>query len=81
MKFEFKRDNRAQLTVIGLLMIFLTILTASILMPTLLVSVGWISANLTAGGFVAEAIMSNLLPLFILVTLLATISMYGAPQR
>jgi len=73
-------DRRAQLTVVGLLMIFLTILVLSVLTPSILTAVGTISANLTADDKPVEALIVNLVPLFLLVTLLSTIALYGSPQ-
>jgi len=73
-------DRRGQLTVVGLLMIFLTILVLAVLTPAILESVGTISQNLTDDGKPVEAVIVNLVPLFILVTLLSTIALYGSPQ-
>lgn len=73
-------DIKGQLTVVGLLMIFLTIMVLSILMPTVLDATDTMSANLTTAGLTSESAIVKLIPLFIIVTLLSTIALYGAPQ-
>ncbi len=73
-------DAVGQLTVVGLLMIFLTIMVLSILMPTVLDATDGMAGNLTDAGLPAESAIVKLIPLFILVTLLSTIALYGAPQ-
>jgi len=73
-------DNHGQLTVVGLLMIFLTIMVLSILMPTILDATEVMSGNLTTAELPAESAIVKLIPLFIIVTLLSTIALYGAPQ-
>ena len=73
-------DTVGQLTVVGLLMIFLTIMVLSILMPTVLDATEDMSGNLTNASLPAEATIVKLIPLFIIVTLLSTIALYGAPQ-
>lgn len=80
-RIEHFRDSRyGQLTVVGLLLIFLTIMVLSVLMGTVITAVGTMADNLTTGGYTAEAVMIRLVPLFIIVTLLSTIALYGAPQ-
>ena len=73
-------NDRGQLTVVGLLMIFLTIMVLSILMPVILDATDDMSGNLTVAGLPAESSIVKLIPLFIIVTLLSTIALYGAPQ-
>ena len=73
-------DISGQLTVVGLLMIFLTIMVLSILMPTVLDATDTMAANLTTAGLTSESVIVKLIPLFIIVTLLSTIALYGAPQ-
>lgn len=73
-------DAVGQLTVVGLLMIFLTIMVLSILMPTVLDATDSMAGNLTTAGLPAESTIVKLIPLFIIVTLLSTIALYGAPQ-
>lgn len=73
-------DAVGQLTVVGLLMIFLTIMVLSILMPTVLDATDGMAGNLTDSGLPAESTIVKLIPLFIIVTLLSTIALYGAPQ-
>lgn len=73
-------DIKGQLTVVGLLMIFLTIMVMSILMPTILDATDEMSGNLTAAGLPAESTIVKLVPLFLITVLLSTIALYGAPQ-
>lgn len=73
-------DNHGQLTVVGLLMIFLTIMVLSILMPTILDATEDMSDNLTAAGLPSESAIVKLIPLFVIITLLSTVALYGAPQ-
>ena len=73
-------DIKGQLPVVGLLMIFLTIMVLSILMPTVLDATDTMSTNLTTAGLTSESVIVKLIPLFIIVTLLSTIALYGAPQ-
>jgi uncharacterized BrkB/YihY/UPF0761 family membrane protein len=77
---ELKKNHNAQMTVVGLLLIFLTIMVLSVLMPSIITAVGTMAGNLTTGGYISEAIMVKFVPLFIIVTLLSTIALYGAPQ-
>lgn len=73
-------DDKGQLTVVGLLMIFLTIMVLSILMPTILDATEDMAGNLTVAGLPAESTIVKLIPMFIIVVLLSTIALYGAPQ-
>lgn len=77
---KFRDSHSAQLTVVGLLLIFLTIMVLSVLMPTVITAVGDMAGNLTAAGYTTEAVMIKLTPLFIIIVLLSTIALYGAPQ-
>ena len=74
-------NKKAQLTVVGLLMIFLGILVLSIMMPNILLHVGYMATNLTTYGYTSEALLVKLIPLFVLVTLLASIAVYGTTQQ
>ena len=74
------RPIKGQLTVPGLLMIFLTLMVFKILTPTILTAVTAIEGNLTVGGYVEEANLVALIPLFLLVVLLSSIALYAAPQ-
>lgn len=69
-----------QLTVIGILMIFLSIMVLSALSDTITSTTHNMSDNLTAAGYAEEGMLINLAWLFIIVTLLATIATYGTPQ-
>ncbi len=75
------KDTRAQLTVIGLLLLYLTLLVLSALMPNIISTVGNVAANLTAGGYTSEAAIIRLFPMFLIIVLLATVAMYGTPWR
>lgn len=77
---SFIKNNSGQLTIVGLLLMFLVIVVLASLMPTILVYVTTMAANLTSSGFVTSATMVNFIPLFLVVVLLATIAMYGGPQ-
>ena len=77
---NFKINNSGQLTVIGLLLMFLTLLVMAALMPTMLASIATLAANLTTNGYYTEAVLVKFIPLFFLVVFLATIAMYGGPQ-
>lgn len=77
---KLSKNTAAQMTVVGLLMIFLTLMVLSSLMDTVTDSSTNISDNLTAKGYTEEGILTKLIPLFIIVVFLATIALYGAPQ-
>jgi len=77
---NFKINNLGQLTVIGLLLMFLTLITMAALMPIILTSIANLSVNLTASGYHTEAVIVKFIPLFFIVVFLATIAMYGGPQ-
>lgn len=75
------RRTLAQMTVIGLLMVFLGIMVLSSLMDTITTNVDTMTDNLTAAGYTEEAVLTHLIPLFIIIVFLATIAMYGAAQQ
>ena len=77
---ELPRNNKAQLTVVGLLMVFLGLMVLSSLMDTIVDTSINTSTNLTADGLTNEALLYRLIPLFIIVVFLATIALYGSPQ-
>ena len=74
------RPINGQLTVPGLLMIFLTLMVFKILTPTILTAVTAIEGNLTTALYFEEAALVKLIPLFLLVVLLSSIALYAAPQ-
>ena len=80
MKQIFMKDKRAQMTVVGLLMIFLAVMVLSSLMGTITGETTNVSTNLSADGFTTEATLYNLIPMFIIVVLLSSIALYGGPQ-
>ena len=80
MKLKSIKDRAAQMTVVGLLMIFLAVMVLSSLMPTLTGEVTNVTTNLTAEGFTTEGTLYNLIPMFIIVVMLSSIALYGGPQ-
>lgn len=86
--FESKQYNifnitnrKAQMTIVGLLMIFLGFMVLSIIMPTIISNTNTVGANLTAGGYPNESLLYKLIPLFLIGTFIATIAIYGSPQQ
>ena len=80
MKLKSIWDTAGQMTVVGLLMIFLAVMVLSSLMETITDEVTSVTTNLTADGFTTEGIMYNLIPMFIIVVMLSSIALYGGPQ-
>ena len=78
---NFLHNKKAQITVVGLLMIFLGIVVLSIMMPSILLQVSYMATNLTAYNYASEALLVKLIPLFILVTFLSSIAIYGTTQQ
>ena len=74
-------NRKGQMTIVGLLMIFLGFMVLSIIMDTVISQTNNVSANLTAGGFSDEALLYELIPLFLIGTFIATIAIYGSPQQ
>ncbi len=73
-------NNSGQMTVVGLLMIFLAVMVLSSLMPTITGEVTNVSTNLTGDGFTTEGTLYNMIPMFIIVVMLSSIALYGGPQ-
>ena len=73
-------NRKAQMTVVGLLLIFLAVMVASTLMPTITSTVTTTVANLTASGYTTEGTLYNFIPMFIIVVMLSSIALYGGPQ-
>ena len=80
MKLEIMTNRKGQMTVVGLLLIFLAVMVASTLMPTITDTVTATVANLTADGFATEGTLYNFIPMFIIVVMLSSIALYGGPQ-
>lgn len=80
MKLKKINNNSGQMTVVGLLMIFLAVMVLSSLMPTITGEVTNVSSNLTSDGFTTEGTLYNLIPMFIIVVMLSSIALYGGPQ-
>lgn len=74
------RNTSAQLTVVGLMLIFLTLMVLGNLMPTIIDTTNTMATNLTTGGYTSEAVIVQLIPLFLIVVFLSTIALYGSPQ-
>lgn len=77
---EMLKCRAGQLTIVGLLMIFLILVVLSILMNDILDTVSSMAANLTAANYPEVALLIQLVPLFIVAVLLATIALYGSPR-
>ncbi len=77
---EFAVDITAQLTVVGLMMLFLTLITMAALMPMIIEYSINMSNNLTVAGLVIEGVLARLISLFFIVAFLATIALYAAPM-
>ena len=73
-------DKAGQMTVVGLLMIFLAVMVLSSLMSTITGETTNVSIALDAASFDTEATLYNLIPMFIIVVLLSSIALYGGPQ-
>jgi len=80
MKQVFMKDKRAQMTVVGLLMIFLAVMVLSSLMSTITGETTNVSIALDAAGYHTEATLYNLIGMFIIVVLLSSIALYGGSQ-
>ena len=80
MKDGLQRNTIAQLTVVGLLLVFLGLIVLSSLMDTITDKTTNVSNNLTAAGYDEEGLLFKMIPMFLIVTFLATIALYGAPQ-
>ena len=78
---NFLHNKVGQITVVGLLMIFLGIVVLSIMMPSILLQVSYMATNLTTYGYTSEALLVKLIPLFILVALLSSIAIYATTQQ
>ena len=74
-------NRKAQMTIVGLLMIFLGFMVLSIIMDTITTNTTNVAANLTADGYPDEALLYRLIPLFLIGTFIATIAIYGSPQQ
>ncbi len=77
---KFQQDIDAQLTVMGVMMLFLTILVLAALMPTIVTYCVQMADNFTAAGFPLEALLTKMIPLFMIVSFLSTIALYAAPM-
>jgi len=80
MKLKSKNNNLGQVTVVGLLMIFLAVMVLSSLMSTITGETTNVSAALSSSGFDTESTLYNLIPMFIIIVLLTSIAVYGGPQ-
>lgn len=77
---NLKQCNVAQLTVPGLMMVFLGVMILSSLMPTIVDQTIATASDLTNHSLPTESTLFSLVPLFIIVTFLATVALYGSPQ-
>ena len=80
MGLNINKNIIAQMTVPGLLLIFLGLMVLSVLMPTIATTSTNMSVDLIAKSYDEEAILVKLIPLFIIVVFLSAIALYGAPQ-
>ena len=69
-----------QLTVLGVLMLFLTIIVLSTIMPMVIDSCMNMSEKLNASGLTNESLLAKMIPMFIVIAFLATIALYAAPM-
>lgn len=74
------KNKVAQLTVVGLLMIFLTIMVLAALMPIINEVVDDIGDDFDNNSQTYESILTRFIPMFIIIVLLATIALYAGPQ-
>ncbi len=77
---SMNNNNLGQMTVVGLLMIFLAVMVLSSLMGTITDEVTNVSANLTSDGFETEGTLYKMIPMFMIVVMLSSIALYGGPQ-
>lgn len=77
---QFIKSTTGQLTVVGLLLMFLTLIVMSHLMPTIIERSDNLSDSFNASGYTTEALLARLVGLFLMVAFLATIAMYAGPQ-
>lgn len=80
MNTNILKNTVAQMTVVGLLMIFLAVMVLASLMTTMTDVVTNTTNNLTAAGFTTEGTLFNLIPMFIIVVMLSSIALYGGPH-
>ncbi len=78
---EFVKDDKGQLTIIGLFLLYLTLLTLSAMMPNMLTVINTLAVNLTANGYTTEASLIRLYPMDLILTLLSTVAMYATAWR
>jgi uncharacterized membrane protein len=74
-----KRNNKAQMTMIGLLMFFCLVIIVANLMPTITynIAIGKNASGLSVG---TQALM-DMIPLFIILALIITLFIYVTPYR
>ena len=80
MKTRFITNAIGQMTVVGLLLIFLAVMVLSALMGTITDEVTNVTTSLNTDGFTTEGTLFNLIPMFIIVVMLSSIALYGGPQ-
>jgi hypothetical protein len=79
-KESFVHSTTGQLTVVGLLLMFLTLIVMAHLMPTIISTSDNLSESFNNSGYTTEALLARLPGLFLIVAFLATIAMYAGPQ-
>ncbi len=77
---KFSGSTIAQMTVPGLLMVFLLLTVLANFTPQIADYSTNMSDNLTSRGYVEEGALAKLIPMFIWVVVLSSIALYAAPQ-
>jgi len=77
---KYDKSISGQMTVPGLLLIFLGLMVLSSLMPTIADTATTLNTTLYLDGYVEEGVLIKLVPLFIIVVFLSAIALYGSPR-
>ena len=73
-------DTKGQMTVVGVMLLFLTLMVLGALMPTITDEANAMKDDFTNESMTYEAILVGMIPMFIIVAFLATIALYAGPQ-
>lgn len=73
--------KQAQMTMIGLILLVVSIIALSAMTPVINTFTGTAAGNLTAGGHADAAVVVNLIPLFLWLGLVITVFIYTQVQR
>jgi hypothetical protein len=75
------KSKEGQLTMVGLILLVVSVITLAALMPVLNIFIGTAAGNATEAGHGDAGIIINLIPLFLWLGLIITIFVYTQVQR